>query len=98
MRYKKGYKEDPCVLEIIRGEFANFMGPPTRTQGEVESRSDEINLIQLMYLDLSATKRCSFWRHGFRKQVLLSRWKYAKWLLDRPTNQGNVVSRLMKSI
>ena len=29
----------------------------------------------LMYLDLSVTERCSFWRHGFRKQALLSRWK-----------------------
>ena len=27
--------------------------------------SDEINLIYLMYLDLSVTKRCSFWRHHF---------------------------------
>ena len=27
--------------------------------------SDEINLIYLMYLDLSGTKRRSFWRHRF---------------------------------
>ena len=26
--------------------------------------SDEISLIYLMYLDLSGTKRCSFWRHA----------------------------------
>jgi hypothetical protein len=37
---------------------------------------------------LKATKRYPFWRHGVRKQALLSRWKYAKWQLDRPTDQG----------
>ena len=36
---------------------------------------DEINVMCSMYLDLSVTKRCSFWRHGFRKQAMLSRWK-----------------------
>ena len=55
--------------------------------------SDEINLIYLMHLDLSVTKRCSFWRHGFRKQVLLSRWKYVKTKLERPINQGDVNDR-----
>ena len=52
----------------------------------------EINLICLMYLDLSVTKRCSSWRHGFRKQALLSRWKYAKSRLDHPTGQGDFAS------
>ena len=37
--------------------------------------SNEISLIFVMYLVLKAIKRCSFWRHGFRKQALLSRWK-----------------------
>ena len=37
--------------------------------------SDEMNLIYVMYLVLKAIKRCSFWRHGFRKQALLRRWK-----------------------
>ena len=35
-------------------------------------RSDEIQVIYLMYLDLSVTKRCAFWRRRFGSQVL--RW------------------------
>ena len=91
MRYKKGsvrFRNHPWRI-------CKLYGTACKKSGRGCKPSDEINLIRLMYLDLSATKWCSFWRHGFRKQVLLSRWKYAKLLLDRPTNQGNVASRLM---
>ena len=39
---------------------------------------------------VSVSIPCSFWRHGFKKQALLSCWKYAKLKLDRPTNQGDI--------
>ena len=47
-------------------------------------------LVECYLRDLSVSNPCSFWRHGFSKQVLLSRWKYVKCELERPKNQGEV--------
>ena len=47
-------------------------------------------LVESSMCALSVVNPCSFWRHGFRDQVLLSRWKSVKLKLERPTNQGDV--------
>jgi hypothetical protein len=86
------------------GRLCKLYGIAFNKSGRHCKASDEINLICLMYLDyldlcvscaivaqmpsLKAIKRYPFWRHGVRKQALLSRWELAKWQLDRPTDQG----------
>ena len=57
------------------GRLCKLYETASNKSGRGCKSSDELHLIRLMYLDLSVTKRFSFWRHGFRKQALLSRWK-----------------------
>jgi len=46
-------------------EIGKFVIGASNKSGRRCKRSDELQLIYLMHLDLSGTKRCSFWSHRF---------------------------------
>ena len=48
------------------GRLCKLYETASNTSGRGCKSSDEIRLIRLMYLDLSVTKHCLFWRQCFK--------------------------------